>query len=292
VSAPRQIGTGDSYARAVPPTAPNREADGPRAGTRVRGLSVVLPAFNEEENIAPMVESAIATLPDLADDWEIIVVDDGSADATGAVAAELADRHRPHVRLLTHPANRGYGAAIRTGLQHAREELIFYTDADRQFDIGELTYFLPMMVDHDLVIGFRVYRYDAAFRSIISWGYNRLVALLFRVRVRDVDCAFKLMRAEVRDKLHLETDDFFIDTELVARARKWNFRIGEKGVRHYPRVAGETTVAPGDIPRTLRTIARMWRRIYLPTRRHRAEAEQATARVQAVEYEPAATRQT
>jgi hypothetical protein len=144
-----------------------------------------------------------------------------------------------------------------------------------------------MAVDHDLVVGFRVYRYDRVLRSFLSWVYNRIVAVLFRVRVRDVDCAFMLMRSEVRDKLQLQTNDFFIDTEIVARARKWNFRIGEKGVRHYPRVAGETTVVPGDIARTLRTIARMWRRIYLPTAAQRQEGEEISSRVTAVEYLPA-----
>lgn len=264
-------------------TPPWPDGDGSR---RVPGLSVVLPAHNEELNIGPMLDACLEALPAVAEEFEVIVVDDGSRDRTAAIAEEHVDRAHPRVRLLSHDRNRGYGAAIRTGLQHAERDLIFYTDADRQFDVAELAYFLPMMADHDLVIGFRVYRYDAAFRSIISWGYNRLVALLFRVRVRDVDCAFKVMRAEVRDKLQLETDDFFIDTELVARARKWNFRIGEKGVRHYPRVAGETTVAPGDIPRTLRTVARMWRRIYMPTRGHRQEGEATAARIIATEYRP------
>lgn len=253
---------------------------------RVPGLSVVLPAYNEEPNIAPMVEACLEVLPALAERFEVIVVDDGSSDGTAEAARAIVDRGHPSVRLLCHERNRGYGAAIRTGLQHAEQELIFYTDSDRQFDPGELQYFLPMMGDYDLAIGFRVYRYDAAFRSMISWGYNRLVAVLFRVRVRDVDCAFKLMRAEVRDKVQLMTDDFFIDTELVARARKWNFRIGEKGVRHYPRVAGETTVAAGDIPRTLRTVARMWRRIYMPTRTHRSEGEEISGRITATEYLP------
>ena len=256
-------------------------------GTRVPGLSVVLPAFNEEENIGPMVEACLEVLPELAEDFEVIVVDDGSRDRTSAVGEEWVGRAHPRVRLLAHDRNRGYGAAIRTGLQHANKDLVFYTDADRQFDVAELAYFLPMIRDLDLVVGFRVYRYDTMVRSLISWTYNRIVAILFRVRVRDVDCAFKLMRAEVRDKLPLQTDDFFIDTEIVASARKWNFRIGEKGVRHYPRVAGETTVAPGDVLRTLRTIARMWRRIYMPTPSQRDEAEEIGRRVTATEYLPA-----
>jgi glycosyltransferase involved in cell wall biosynthesis len=247
---------------------------------------VVLPAYNEEANIGPMIAGTLEVLPRLAEDYEVIVVDDGSRDGTSAVAQEWVERAYPAVRLLVHERNLGYGAAIRSGLQHARMGLVFYTDADRQFDIAELAYFLPMVRDYDMVVGFRVYRYDAAFRSMISWFYNRLVAILFRVRVRDVDCAFKLMRAEVRDKLPLQVDDFFIDTEIVASARKWNFRIGEKGVRHYPRVAGETTVAAGDVLRTLRTIGRMWRRIYLPTPAQRREAEEATSRVTARERLP------
>ena len=248
----------------------------------------MLPAYNEEPNIDPMIDRCLEALPTISDDFEVIVVDDGSSDGTReAVRARLNDSY-PALRLLVHDRNRGYGAAIRTGLQHARKDLIFYTDADRQFDVAELVYFLPMIEDLDLVIGFRVYRYDSAFRSVISWGNNRLVGLLFRIRVRDVDCAFKLMRAEVRDKLWLQTDDFFIDTEIVARARRWNFRIGEKGVRHFPRVAGETTVAAGDVARTLRTIGHMWRRIYMPTPSQREETEQIATRIVAREVLPEA----
>lgn len=271
-----------------------QEGNSPQAGEgsaapgfRVPELSVVLPACNEEANIGPTIEASLKVLPNLADDYEVIVVDDGSRDATSAVAEEWVQRRYPAVRLLVHSRNHGYGAAIRTGLRHARMGLVFYTDADRQFDISELTYFLPMAQDHDLVIGFRVYRYDSALRSIVSWAYNRLVAVLFRVRVRDVDCAFKLMRAEVRDKLPLQTDDFFIDTEIVASARKWNFRIAQKGVRHYPRVAGETTVQPSDVLRTLKTIVRMWRRIYMPTPSQRREADEIAKRVIATEHLPA-----
>jgi glycosyltransferase involved in cell wall biosynthesis len=247
---------------------------------------VVLPAYNEEANIGTMIESSLEVLPTLADDYEVIVVDDGSRDGTSAVAEKWVEQSYPSVRLLAHERNLGYGAAIRTGLQHARKGLVFYTDADRQFDVAELTYFLPMVQDHDLVIGFRVYRYDSVLRSMISSVYNRIVGVLFRVRVRDVDCAFKLMRAEVIDKLPLQTNDFFIDTEIVACARKWNFRIAQKGVRHYPRVAGETTVHPSDVLRTLRTIVRMWRRIYMPTPSQRREAEDIARRVIATEHLP------
>lgn len=233
---------------------------------RVQGLTVVLPAYNEQDNVVPVAEQALEILPSLADDYEVIVVDDGSTDETGSRAAELIADHHPRVRLLRHTRNLGYGAALRTGFEHASHGLVFYTDSDRQFDLAELRFFLPLIENHDLVIGFRVYRYDSVLRSMVSWLYNRIVRVMFRVRVRDVDCAYKLFRREVLEKITIERDDFFVDTELVAKARKWNFRIAEKGVRHYPRVAGETTVQPSDVPRTLRSIGRMWLSINRPGR--------------------------
>lgn len=232
-------------------------------------ISVVLPALNEAENISVAVERALAVLGELADEGEVIVVDDGSSDGTREIVEELMAAHHPRIRLAVHPVNRGYGAALRTGFSLTRYDLVFYTDSDNQFDPGDLKHFLPLMDEYDLVVGFRVYRYDTMLRSFLSWIYNRLVSVLFRVRVRDVDCAFKLFRREVLEKITIECDDFFVDTELVAKARRWNFRLLEKGVRHYPRMAGETTVQPSHILRTLRTIATMWRRTYLPSPGHR-----------------------
>ncbi|HOE10808.1 MAG TPA: glycosyltransferase family 2 protein [bacterium] len=251
------------------------------------GLTVVLPAYNEEDNIVPLLEEALAELEklrphlqqvcralepaNLAQDnaqeksavlYEIIVVNDGSRDDTGKRADEMAQKHPELIRCLSHETNLGYGAALRRGFDAARYPLVFYTDSDRQFSIGDLRYFLPHIIENDLVVGFRVYRYDPLLRLFLSWGYNRLVRLLFRVRVRDVDCSFKLMRREVLESIDLETNDFFIDTELVARARRWNFRIFEKGVKHYPRQAGESSLRPSHVPRTLNTVFRMWWRIH------------------------------
>lgn len=229
-------------------------------------LSLILPAYNEEANIDLAVRRALAVLADLLPVYEVIVVDDGSQDETGTRARALVCEYYPQVRLLTHLRNRGYGAALRTGFTQARHELIFFTDADNQFDVAELKYFLPLMTRYDIMTGFRVYRYDPVLRCIISWCWNRLVGVLFRLRVRDVDCAFKLFRREALEKITIECENFFASTELLAKARKWNFRIGEKGVRHYPRTAGETTVQASDIPRTLREVLRMWQRIYFPSR--------------------------
>jgi glycosyltransferase involved in cell wall biosynthesis len=256
---------------------------------RVNGLSVVLPAYNEEQNIRVLLDRALEALPAMTEQFEIIVCNDGSTDRTAEVVHEYVRAHHPRVRLLSHVKNLGYGAAIRTGFCHAVHDLVFYTDADNQFDISELAYFLPLMDEHDLAVGFRVYRYDTVLRSIASWIYNHIVRILFRVRVRDVDCSFKLFRREVLEKITIECANFFVDTEVVAKARKWNFRIVEKGVRHYPRLAGETTVRPSDIPRTLKTVCRMWQRIYLPTHRQLEEADAVASRVreEAIEAVPA-----
>jgi glycosyltransferase involved in cell wall biosynthesis len=259
-----------------------------------RSLSVVLPAYNEEENIGRMLEQAAEALPAIASSWEVVVVDDGSRDRTSEVAAEEAHRvidAGGSIRILRHVVNRGYGAAIRTGFEHASSDLLFYTDADCQFDLGELKWFVPLSERHELVVGFRVYRYDTVLRSITSWCYNRLVTVLFRVRVRDVDCAYKLLRRDALEKIDIECDHFFVDTELVAKARRWNLDIAERGVRHYPRTAGATTVHPSDVIRTLKEVGRMWLRIYFPTigrRVHPPDAEPETTPTETVEVMPVA----
>ena len=250
-------------------------------------LSIVLPAYNESANIGRAVEQALATAARLAQEYEVIVVDDGSTDGTSGIAEELVRANRPHVRLIKHATNHGYGAALRTGFSQSRFGLVFFTDSDNQFDISELEYFVPLMSDYDMVTGFRVYRYDTVMRCILSWIYNRLVGLMFRLRVRDVDCAFKLMRREVVQQVTIQCDNFFVNTELLAKARKWNFRIAQKGVRHYPRTAGETTVRPSDIPRTLATVFAMWRRVYFPTRREMDESRSDVPSAGVTEFNPA-----
>jgi dolichol-phosphate mannosyltransferase len=226
-------------------------------------LSIVLPAYNEEQNIEGAIEEACEVAASAAPAWEVIVVDDGSRDTTAQRVARISKR-QPRVQLIRFPENRGYGAALRAGFHAARGDLIFYTDSDRQFDLTELRYFLPVMDRTDVAIGFRVYRYDPVLRCLLSWVYNRLVSAVFRARVRDVDCSFKLFRREVLEAIDLETRDFFIDTEMVAKVRKWNFRILQKGVKHYPRRAGESSVRASHIPSTLLVVALMWLRIYLP----------------------------
>lgn len=229
-------------------------------------LTVILPAYNEEESLPDAINQCSELVEQMRElRIEVIIIDDGSSDGT-AVLLKDAESTKVWLRSIRHPVNRGYGAALKTGFAAAAGRFVFYTDSDNQFDILELREIMPLSDDADLVAGFRVYRFDPLTRLVVSWFYNRLVRVLFRVPVRDVDCSFKLMRRERLDRLVLMSDDFFIDTEVVARARKWNWRIKEVGVRHYPRRKGRTSVRPGDIPRTLKVVARMWREIHYPNR--------------------------
>jgi glycosyltransferase involved in cell wall biosynthesis len=237
-------------------------AEVPAAGIG-RRISVVLPAYNEEENIERQTRSVDSVLRDLRfDDYEILVIDDGSRDRTREIAARL-QAELPKLVVHSHGQNRGYAQALRTGFTSARMPLVFYTDADNQFDVREVKNLLASIDDYDIVCGFRIYRFDPLTRLVLSWGYNLLVRVLFQIRVRDVDCAFKLFRREIFDRIHIESKRFFVDTEVLAKATKLKMRITEIGVRHYPRTAGQSTVRASHIFHTLREVASMWTDIYV-----------------------------
>jgi glycosyltransferase involved in cell wall biosynthesis len=226
-------------------------------------LSAVLPAYNEEENIETATRRMVEALRslDLAD-WEVVVVDDGSVDKTAEIADRLAAEDPDHIRVFHHNPNRGYAEALKTGFTKARHQLIFYTDSDNQFDVREITSLLPLIEDADIVNGFRIYRFDPLTRLVLSWGFNLLVRIIFRIKVRDIDCAFKLFRREVFNKVNIESKKFFVDAEVLAKARYFGFRMAEVGVRHYPRPAGRSTVRASHIPATLVELARIWINIH------------------------------
>jgi hypothetical protein len=140
----------------------------------------------------------------------------------------------------------------------ARHPLVFYTDSDNQFDVGELKKLLPLIENADIVCGFRIYRFDPLTRLVLSWGYNLLVRIIFRINVRDIDCAFKLFRREIFDRITIESKKFFVDAEILAKARFLGMNLVEIGVRHYPRTAGHSTVRASHIFSTLKEIAQMW----------------------------------
>ncbi len=224
-------------------------------------LSIVLPAFNEEGNVERAVADAVAAARALVATHEVVAVDDGSRDRTGAILAELAGRPGSTLRVVAHERNRGYGAALRSGFQAAHGDLVFYTDSDNQFDLRELAAFLPLMASCDAALGFRIDRQDPWLRRFVSGVFNGLSSLAFGMSVRDLNCSFKLFRRELIQSLPLESTDFFIDTEIVARIHAGGFRYVQRGVRHFPRTAGRSTVRPSDVPRTLVSLVRMRARI-------------------------------
>lgn len=221
----------------------------------------MLPAYNEQGNIERAVRSALAACAPLVPTLEIVAVDDGSRDGTGEILQGLEAELGALLRVVRHERNQGYGAALRHGFLASRGELVFYTDSDNQFDLAEMAGFLPLMDEYDAVLGYRVDRQDPWLRRFVSGGFNALSSLVLGVRVRDLNCSFKLMRGDALRALPLETADFFIDTELVARLHRAGWRYTQRGVRHYPRTAGRSTVKPGDVPRTLVSLARMWARL-------------------------------
>jgi glycosyltransferase involved in cell wall biosynthesis len=233
-------------------------------------ISAVLPAYNEEENIEVATRRVATVLRSLdLRDWEILIVDDGSVDGTAQISDRLASEDPPHIRVFHHNPNRGYAEALKTGFTNARHQLIFYTDSDNQFDVREITSLLPLIEEVDIVNGFRIYRFDPMTRLVLSWGFNLLVRIIFRIKVRDIDCAFKLFRREVFDKVSIESKKFFVDAEVLAKASYFGFRMAEVGVRHYPRPAGRSTVRASHIPSTLMELARIWINIHIRARSKR-----------------------
>ncbi|MCL6553952.1 MAG: glycosyltransferase family 2 protein [Firmicutes bacterium] len=223
-------------------------------------MSVVLPAFNEAGNLEATVREVAPVVAAAAADFEIVVVDDGSTDATAAVAARLA-AELP-VRLLRHDHNRGYGAALRTGFEAARQPWILLLDADGQFEPTELDRFVPLAGDADLVVGYRVRRADPRHRGVLAAAWTWLMRVLLGVQVRDVDCAFKLMRTTLVRSLALESAGAFISAELLGKARRRGARIVEVPVSHRPRRHGrQTGGSPRVLLRAFYELGRLWWRV-------------------------------
>lgn len=217
-------------------------------------LSLCLPAYNEEAIIASTLRSALATLPPLFAALEVIVVDDGSRDATAQRVEALA-AGEPRVRLIRHRRNRGYGAAVRSGLRAAQGDLIMFCDSDGQFDFSDVERLLARLPYNDFVVGYRRRRVESPRRRFNAWAWGRLVRLLFGVRARDLDCAFKLFRRGVIERLRLTATGACINAELMCQCRRAGFRFDEVAVEHYPRVGGRPTGS------SLAVIARAFREL-------------------------------
>jgi glycosyltransferase involved in cell wall biosynthesis len=222
-------------------------------------ISVFLPAFNDEKTIGKLVGDALSLLPSLTDDYEVIVINDGSTDATGAVLAETV-RTASHVKVIQHPRNQGYGAALRSGFKAARKDLIFYTDGDAQYDVKELALLLPLMADEvDVVNGYKIQRQDDRHRAVSGALYNRLARLFFRVPIRDVDCDFRLIRRSALQRVSLNSRSGAICVELVHKLAATGCTFREVPVHHYERPYGRSQFfRPRRIAHTLFQFFGLW----------------------------------
>jgi glycosyltransferase involved in cell wall biosynthesis len=224
-------------------------------------ITVFFPCYNEQDNVALVTQRAIEVLESLRADYEVIIVNDGSSDNTGPVADALATG-RPRVRVVHHPRNLGYGAALQSGFRAATKELIFFTDGDAQFDLGELPPWLPLSEEYDIICGYRLNRQDNLARRINGWLWTKLTCALFSLNLRDIDCAFKLFRRAVFADMKLESTGALINTEILTRAARKGCTMTQRGVHHYPRTAGKPTGGNWKvIVRAFKELLRLRRRI-------------------------------
>ena len=243
------------------------------------GLSVFFPAYNDAGTIASLVITSVKVAATLTPDFEVIVVNDGSSDETPRILDELAHIYPAHVRIVHHAKNRGYGGALRTGFATASKDFVFYTDGDAQYDPSEMTVLWSQMTEEvDWVNGWKISRSDPLHRIVIGRLYHHMVKLLFGLKVRDVDCDFRLMRRRIFDVVRLEKDSGVICLEMMKKFQDAGFRVAEHPVHHYHRTYGKSQFF--NFPRIFKTavdVLKLWwalviRREHLAPQRARAAA--------------------
>ena len=219
-------------------------------------ISVFFPCYNEEANVERSTLAALKALRRLSGDFEIIIVNDGSQDRTGEIADRLAIE-LPHVRAVHNHPNLGYGGALQRGFRESTKTWVFYTDGDGQFNFEEIDKLLPLLEQHDIVSAYRLNRRDSFLRKLNAFAWTTLVNLVFRLWLRDIDCAFKIYPRRLFEEIEIKSLGALIDTEVLARAKRLGYSIGQIGVHHYPRAAGSQTGA------NLRVILRAFQELFL-----------------------------
>lgn len=233
--------------------------------SKVESLSVFFPAYNDAPSLPKLIASTFRVLQEHVEDYEVIVVNDGSADNTGEVLHELAKRYAPHLRIITHESNRGYGGALRSGFAAATRDFVFYTDGDGQYDVTELPKLLEKMGDGiGLVNGYKLERNDPQHRIWIGNVYNAFARALFRVRIRDIDCDYRLIRRSLLSDIKLTSTSGTICVELVRKLELSPFGVVEVGVHHYPRLHGRSQFFRiRSLLNTLYQLVRLWLQVGL-----------------------------
>ncbi len=229
---------------------------------RKPNISFFCPAYYDEKNIETVINKALRVLSEHANDYEILIVEDGSPDNTAQVADDLAARHEK-VRVIHHPKNKGYGAALQTGFQNANMyEYVCFTDGDNQFDFNEIVKMIPLMQHYDVVISYRLTKPYGIIRKFISKVYNLMVRFLFNMPFRDVNSSLKIFKREVIDAIEIESTSPFVDPEILVKAQRLGYRINEVGILSYPRLYGRaSSVKPKNIVATIRDMFRLWWRL-------------------------------
>ncbi|HKQ50500.1 MAG TPA: glycosyltransferase family 2 protein [Phycisphaerae bacterium] len=231
---------------------------------RLPALSIFFPCYNEEANVERLTRASVEAARKYAETFEIIIVNDGSKDGTAALAERLA-AETPEVRAVHNNPNLGYGGAVARGLREARMQWIFFTDGDGQFDVNEIGKLVELLERCDFAVGYRIKRADPFVRKVNAFCWGTLVRMVFGLKVRDIDCAFKLLPKSLIDSIELKSTGALISTELLARAKYRGLRIAEVGVNHYPRVAGQQTGA------NIKVILRAFRELFKLRRHIRSE---------------------
>jgi glycosyltransferase involved in cell wall biosynthesis len=224
-------------------------------------ISVILPAYNEEDNIIKTLDLTSTFLKNLESDYEIIVVNDGSTDNTADLVCDMISID-PSIQLVQHPVNLGYGAALKSGLKKASRSLVFFTDSDQQFDISEISRLFEWINSYPIVIGYREARQDHFIRRAMGWGWGMLIRVLFKLNVKDIDCAFKLFQQRVFNEISIDSIGAFVNSEILIRAKKKGFAIKEVSVAHYPRESGVPSGAkPRIIFRAFKELVKLYREL-------------------------------
>jgi len=218
-------------------------------------LTVFFPCYNEEANVERTTRAAVKMCRRVADDFEVIIVNDGSKDRTGEIADRLAEEI-PEVRAVHNAPNLGYGGALQRGYREATKNWIFYTDGDGQFDFEEIDKLLPLLSEHDIASAYRLDRQDSFIRKLNAFAWTTLVNIVFDLWIRDIDCAFKIFPRPLFDEIEMKSMGALIDTEVLSRAKRLGYRIGQVGVHHYPRTAGAQSGA------NIRVILRAFKELF------------------------------